>query len=284
MFLFVRRLVGHTGAAIVAALIFGFYPFRIEHYSHLELQMSIWMPLALWAFHRTLERGRLRDGLLTGLAIAGQTLSSMYFGLFIVTFLIPIMAILWRHQRIAPAAVRGLAAGALVVASLVTPVAIPYVQNRSLVGERNQTEVQFYSATPKDYLSAHHRSAVWKWMKGPSMPERQLFPGALAIGLAIIGLWPPLSPVRLAYAAALAIAFDLSLGFNGMSYPVLYTYVVPFRGLRVPARCSVVVGFALAVFAAWGFGGSPHACLQVSRQRYWQRGSRRQFCWSIGPS
>jgi hypothetical protein len=250
-FLFVRRLVGHTGAAVVAAVIFGFYPFRFEHYSHFELQMSFWIPLALWAFHRTLERGALRDGLLTGLAIAGQTLSSMYYGLFLVTYLVPITAVLGLTRRPATGAARALAAGALVATLLVAPAAWPYLQNRAVVGERQFGEIDFYSATPKDYFAAHPSSATWGWMQLTNNPERHLFPGVLGVALAIVGLCSPFSRLRLAYAAAFALAFDLSLGLHGTLYRSLYQYVLPYRGLRVPARISILVGFSLAVFAAW---------------------------------
>jgi hypothetical protein len=82
-------------------------------------------------------------------------------------------------------------------------------------------------------------------------PERHLFPGVLAVALAIVGLCLPFSRLRLAYAAALALAFDLSLGLHGILYRSLYHYVLPYRGLRVPARISILVGFTLAVFAAW---------------------------------
>jgi hypothetical protein len=37
-----------------------------------------------------------------------------------------------------------------------------------------------------------------------------------------------------------------------MLYNSLYTYILPYRGLRVPARMSILVGFTLALFAAWG--------------------------------
>lgn len=251
MFLFVRRLLGHTGAAVVAAVAFAFYPYRFEHYSHMELQMSFWVPLALWAFHRTLERGTLRDGLLTGLSVAGQTLSSMYYGLFLVTYLIPLALVLSLTRRVAPGAPAALAGGALLVTVLIAPLAVPYIQNRQVVGERQIGEVQYYSANPSDYFAGHFRSRAWGFMRGADMPERHLFPGALILVLAIIGLWPPLSVMQRAYAAALVLAFDLSLGLNGIVYPWLYDYVLPYRGLRVPARLSILVGFTLAVFAAW---------------------------------
>jgi hypothetical protein len=59
-------------------------------------------------------------------------------------------------------------------------------------------------------------------------------------------------PVRLAYVLGLLIAFDISLGFNGITYRLLYEYVLPFRGLRIPARNGIVTGFALAVLAGFG--------------------------------
>ena len=49
--------------------------------------MTMWMPLALWGLHRTLASGRRRDGIATGLAVALQTLSSLYYGLFLLVYM-----------------------------------------------------------------------------------------------------------------------------------------------------------------------------------------------------
>ena len=58
MFVLVRYLTGDIGAALVAAAIFTLAPYRIEHYIHLELQWTMWMPLTLWALHRTFDERR----------------------------------------------------------------------------------------------------------------------------------------------------------------------------------------------------------------------------------
>ena len=58
--LLVERLTGSWRAGFVSGIVFGFYPYHFEHYSHLELQMMQWMPLALLALHRFLETRRLR--------------------------------------------------------------------------------------------------------------------------------------------------------------------------------------------------------------------------------
>ena len=59
--------------------------------------------------------------------------------------------------------------------------------------------------------------------------------------IALVGLWPPLSATRIGYGLGLLLAFELSLGYNGIIYPWLHDYVLPYRGLRVPARMAMVV-------------------------------------------
>jgi hypothetical protein len=68
--------------------------------------------------------------------------------------------------------------------------------------------------------------------------------------------------VPLAYALGLLLAFDVSLGFNGLTYRVLYDYLLPFRGLRIPARMGMMVGFSLAVLAGFGVD-------RIARGRRW---------------
>ena len=93
-------------------------------------------------------------------------------------------------------------------------------------------------------------------------PERRLFPGFVAVALAIVGLWPRTrkdARTRVfrarrpfAYALGLMLAFDVSLGFNGVIYRGLYDYFLPFKALRIPARMGLMVGFSLAVLAGYG--------------------------------
>ena len=91
MYALVRRLTGDRWASFVAGVAFAFYPFRFEHYSHLELQVTFWMPLALLMLHRTMESRRTRDAVVTGLLVALQALSSLYYGLFLLV----VMAVVW---------------------------------------------------------------------------------------------------------------------------------------------------------------------------------------------
>ncbi len=47
MFVLARHLIGAMAPALVAAAIFTMAPYRIEHFMHLELQWTMWMPLTL---------------------------------------------------------------------------------------------------------------------------------------------------------------------------------------------------------------------------------------------
>jgi len=255
MFVLVRSLTGQVGAALVAGFIFAFLPFRFMHYAHLELQMAQWMPLCAWAFHRTLQTRRLRDGVLTGLFFALQTLSSLYYGIFFGTFLVPLAGVLFLTAGIdrLRGAIRPLLIGAAVVGVLVIPIALPYIAARQSVGERPLWEIEFYSATPQNYLAAHGRNdAFGRVTRGLGQQERELFQGFFVPLIALVGLWPPLSAARIGYLLAAILVFEVSLGFNGFSYPFLHAYVLPYRGLRVPARMAMLVGFSLSILAGYG--------------------------------
>jgi hypothetical protein len=254
MFLLARALTGRIDAAIIAGALFALYPYRYEHYPHLELEMTMWMPLCLWALHRTIARGALRDGFATGLTFALQMLSSLYYGLFLAVYLIPVGAALWLARDRPMRPIRALGAGAALAAVLVSPVIYAYSANKAMVGDRGVPAVQFYSAEGPDYLKPHFRSLLYgRWAEG-GHPERQLFPRIMPVVLAATALWPPLSVVRIAYTLALVVAVDGSFGLNGSYYPLLYTYVGPFRALRAPARFSILVGFTLSLLAAYGAG------------------------------
>jgi hypothetical protein len=254
VFVFVRRLTGSRAAALVSGSIFVLYPFRFEHYSHLELQMTMWMPIGLVLLHRLLRTGRARAGAALGLIVGVQTLSSLYFGLYFAVYLgfvfggltIVMTDRLWR------AWVRSVAVAGLVAALVVAPLAPPYLTNRSRIGERDRRENRAYSATASDYLAPHERSALYgsRLENGPA--ERSLFPGIVPVVLTAVALVPPLSTVTAAYGTALLLSFDASLGFNRSVYPVLYDVLLPFRALRVPARFSVLVGLSLAILAGLG--------------------------------
>ena len=267
MYALVRSLTGQPAAALVAGVAFAFYPFRFQHYYQMELLWACWMPLTLWAVHRTLARGRWRDGLVAGGAFAAQALSCMYFGLFLAAYLIPVGSALAIGTGRVTRALKPLAAGAVLAAVLLVPMLGPYAHARQELGERAPAEIEAFSSTPQDYLIAQKTNAIWGSLlgRGTHGPEDS-FPGIVIVALALVALWPPLSVPRIAYALGLLFAFDISLGSHGYVFPVLYREILPFRGLRAPGRMSMFVGLSLAILGGYGV-----ARLSAYMRRRWVR-------------
>lgn len=254
VWLLVRDLTGSRGAAFISALIFGFYPFRFEHYSHLELQVAFWMPLALLCLHRFAGTARIGWALGAAALAAAQVYSSMYLALFFACY-VPFVgaALAFRHRD----RLKALIPGAIVAATLAVVVALPlarvYSANEEVAQGRTAREVSFYSAERLDYLRAQRRSVTWAHRTPPGrMIERQLFPGVMPIALAAAGvLTPGSAAVKAGYSAAMLFAYEASHGPNGLVFPWL-SHLPPFGSIRVPARFSLLVGLSLAVLAGFG--------------------------------
>ena len=252
--LLVRELTGSSRAGLLAGLVFAFAPYRFDHYVHLELLWTGWMPLVLLAVHRAVDRGSWRAGVAFGLLFAAQGLSCIYYSVLFGTVLVAFCAVL--VVGLSGAAVRravlSLGCGGLIAGALLAPYMTPYRQARTVVGERSIEEARVYSAKPADYLAATPDNRVYGALNaGPH--EKQLFPGMLAILLALVALWPPISRQRIAYLVALVLVVDLSFGPAGVSYDWLREYVVPYRGLRALARAGGVALLMVAVLAGFGW-------------------------------
>ena len=108
------------------------------------------------------------------------------------------------------------------------------------------------------------------------MPERALFPGVddSAAGGGRVGS-AARRDARGVRACALLVAFEMSRGFNSAFYPYLYEWLPFIRGLRVPARASILVGLTLALLAAFGvrrlLAGRRRGCSAARWRRSWSR-------------
>jgi hypothetical protein len=248
-----RRLSADRGAALVAATIVGFAPYRFAHIAHLELQWLGWMPLALLALHALVERPRIAAGLALGACLAGQFLCSIYYGVFLILFagaawIFLVLAHGWRDRLLAATA-----AAALPLALVAIPYLVPYAASREAHGPRRASEIAEYSATPADYLRVPPFNALRGGAAhGQAPEERALYPGAIAIGLALLAFLPPRTRTVWVYAGLTLVAFDASLGANGLTFRALQALVPPLANLRAPARFASLGLVALAGLAALG--------------------------------
>jgi hypothetical protein len=259
MFVLARHLTGSASAGLVAGVIFAFVPYRFEHYMHMEMQWTMWMPWAFWAMHRTLEAGGWKYSLLTGLFVSLQMMSSIYYGVFLIVSLglVTFLLLLATPWRAIPRAIFWLAPAGIVVAVLCGAYSVPYLETKKDVGGRAEREIILYSARPSSYLVATPDNVLYgRAFASRGRPERRLFPGALAVLLAALGLF--LKPERstatvIAYLMAMVLAYEMSLGLSGYSYRFLFDHVPLFQGFRAIARLGIFVVFFLAALAAYGY-------------------------------
>ena len=269
-YMLARALSLSPGASWIAALLFAFCQYRFEHYSHLELQMTQWMPLTLLAALRLLSTGAPRYFVYLALAAAAQWYSSMYYGVFLTIYagvFVLVLAAVWR-----PGWARLIAASSALACglALALPLARIYKSTEGDRGIRDTHAVAHYSAEPENYLHPHSRSPYRNWRVGKKVSERELFPHFTPIVLAAVGAWPPIGATRLALLISGLVAFDGSLGFNGRWYEFAYNNVAPLRSMRVPARFAVLVNLTLALLG--GFGASRLSGLASSvkqRRAFW---------------
>ena len=263
IFMLAAHLTGSVAAGVTAGIVFAFVPYRFAHFMHMELQWTVWIPWAFWALHRVFETGSRRYAGLLGAFLALQCMSSIYYGVFLATLLAWCGLVLlggvprrWLANRIGL-----LATGAVTAAILSAPYAVSYASTKQSVGTRPEEQVLMFSARPSSYTVATESNYLYGARSAPrSRLERLLFPGVLAVLLAVTGLLL-VRPTDQAimYLLGLVLAFEMSLGLYGYTFSWFYNYVPLYNSLRAPARLGILVVFFLAILAARG-----HAAVEAA--------------------
>jgi hypothetical protein len=254
MFVLVRRLTGSIPGAVLSAAIFTMAPYRIEHFMHLELQWTMWMPLTLWAVHRTIEKPSWRAGALAGMFLWLQVISCVYYGVFLAMLIAALCGlVLIVDSRRTVRAVPALVIGGLIAAALTAPYAWPYVKAMRTLGGRDPDEVARYSATFLSYLASPPQNWLWGWTNPRwGNVELNLFPGVTACALGLVALAARPRRWVLVYFLLAALAVALSFGSNGSLYSWLAHWTPGLGGLRSPGRFGILTCAMIAVLAGYG--------------------------------
>jgi hypothetical protein len=257
MYWLARRLGCSPGAALVGAAIYAFVPYRFEHYFHLELLWAAWIPWSLAALHALVREPGWKAGVVLGVMVTLQMAASMYYGLFLIASLAVFAPVVFaaeseRSREHFARLIRSAALAAAIVGAVAAGYGIAFGGAVGRLGGRSLDEVAAYSAEPASYLAAAGANRLY----GPITsrfyrPELALFPGAAAIVLLVVGVWPPLNRVRAAYVLLLAFAVAASMGVHTFVYRLLYL-LPPFQNVRVPGRFAAVAMVAIAALAACG--------------------------------
>lgn len=251
------RATGQRLPALVAGTVFGFAPYRFAHFGHLELLWTCWIATAFVAFHAITEGDRRQRW---PVVLAGsvwlQLHTSVYYGVYlgIILFVAVVCApFCWRPD--ARPLVRRLVTPIAMAGVLAAPYLLLYDSQRKAAGPRTESEISRYSAVPTDYLAAPPESVLHSSRTAPPgvRDERTLYPGVVTVALALIGLFAAKrAPEARLHIVLAAIAFDLSLGVNGVGHRVLVFAVPGITSLRSPARFAALGLFSLALLSAYG--------------------------------
>ena len=256
------ELSGRHDASLIAGLAYGFCPYRIDQLPHLQVLVSWWLPLALFALHRYLREGRMRWLVLFGVSYVLQGLANGYFLLFI-----PVLLFLWLLWFVPIVsqwrALVGIVAAGVASLAALAPVLVHYRSAHDYYGfVRSLEEIKFFSADVTSILSPAGALSVWGFLDDFRRPEGQLFPGLALVCLIILGLvgkpWPrPASWPRWrrilqsvlgigALAEGLALAVRLAWG----------PWRIDVSGFRVSAdRIDKLVSFTLVLALGWVLSG-----------------------------
>jgi hypothetical protein len=283
-YLLARELgLSPVGAAIAGAA-FAFAPYRLEQDGHLQVISSGGIPLAIAFAVRGIRLKRAWWLFWAWVVAAWQVSLGWVLGLPLAYGLAGAVAIgvaAWLIRGRPPLPRRLIvtgAAGALVFIAFSYWIAhhYLYIADNFPASKRSPHEVAAFSGPLKVFITAPEENFVWGAATAgirdtlTTWQEKTLFPGAVILLLAFIGLWSSSLSKRWRIGlgiAAVAITV-LELGFReegGLLWPyrILYEVLPGWDAIRTPGRLATFSSLALALLAAAG----GEALLRAVRRR-----------------
>ncbi|MFH1175812.1 MAG: discoidin domain-containing protein [Acidobacteriota bacterium] len=189
MYLLARHLTGSTAGAVVAGVIFAFSPFMFSHLAHMQVIFAGGIPLTFLFLERFFAGERWRDLGLFAFFFTVQILANGYYALFLSFFVACFVA----YRGVSRRGHRGLrltgklALAGLAIAAVSGPFFYQYLTFRRETGFVRSAHP---GAQLTSFLAASGRNRLYGELTAPiRRSERELFPGALALVLAGLGLY-----------------------------------------------------------------------------------------------
>ena len=255
MYVLVVTWTGDHWAGLLSGAVLAFSTALLTRLPHLQILHFYWMPLAVLALDRLLNRRRMRDAVWLGACVLGAALTSGYLVVFVTVALGA--AFLARVQdwwgREGVKILTRLVGVAVITLAILLLVFSPYQRARRTTPPMERvsgiTAVESYLTS-----TARLHYATWSHVYYRSSPA-PLFPGLTVLALAGVAVvnrrLAPRGTRRMLIAVAVT-GFVLSLGALTPVYVWAYYAVPPLQGLRAPIRFGILVFFALAALAGLG--------------------------------
>ena len=273
MYLFMYYLTRNSAVSIISAIIFGFNPFRVIHFSQIHLQVIFFFPLILLILHKLVNSKRNRDFVYIILAYVflGYT-SGHYFlmmAIVIATFIIFYYAAIKKKLPEKKFIIKFVLSFALILL-IVLPVFYPYFSVQDEAGySRSYGMIEFFSPTVADYLA--FSPLITKIIGDPNTIEKVLYSGFTVVILFVISIYylikKRLQDQKTIHIVALylligviclllsfGVLIKFSSGDDGIvgPYAILYELVPGFDGLRALGRFFVIVLLSISVIIGLG--------------------------------
>lgn len=299
-FVLARLITKSTTASLIAGIFFAFAPFKFDHVSHLQLISSGWIPLLLAAVIAYWRAPNKKTAAFITATFVMNGLTNVYYFLFAsMTAALTIVAYAILDPRRERKFWTTLAAAFVIGTIVLTPFLLPYrIVSKEYGLVRTEGEARSGSAPAHAWLVTTPNNIIYGKL-GPQewhQHEMQLFPGLVALILAVIGTgcWlqsagqKPLSTRHPARSTPLNIALALAvlatwlgiitdriewtlfghriLSFNSADVPatlLVILLVVRYRHVRSdqPERWAAALWVAIGVVGSFGMNAFFHQFL-----------------------
>ncbi len=267
MYLLCRELGADPISSFAAGLFYAFHTWNINELIRLQILSNQWFPFVILALMRFFRQPGVKSALAAGLAYTLQSLSCMYWALYLPFVTLPaVLFMKWRHSigwhKLLPLGAS--LGGALLLTAVF---AVPYVRNSQAFALQRVLP----AAVPVDrYLDVLPGNLLYAEALGTAKPNENAahFLGFTVMALGALGLLTNrVGPKdrEASYRALLTFfcvaGFLLSLGpelylgsrriFPG-PYALFYHWVPGFKSVRYPERFSLVLVLGLAPLVTFG--------------------------------
>ena len=269
MHLFVQYLTKDHRAALLAGVIFAFWPFRMSHFNHPNMISVGWVPFCVLFLARAIrEEPKFKFALLAGLFFAltgiARWMHLIYTSGLILVYL-AYSALFERqywNRRTVVALVVMFGLAAVLMAPLLSPLVVTQIRGGEPAedvfiagGDTRGTDLVSYFVPERDHpLFRSLLDDLWGRMR------RGAYIGYVALALAGVGLLKGPRNRGLWFVAGaglfvLALGSDLQVAGRHLDVALPYSWVQdwpPIRVMRHPHRFNILLGFPVAVLVAYG--------------------------------
>ncbi|GIL15679.1 MAG: hypothetical protein BroJett039_08520 [Chloroflexota bacterium] len=279
MYLLARAWNFSRGAALLAAIVFGFGGFFVAHLQHLNIVVgAAWLPWIFWCLEKYFSTRRILflgcgSAVLALQMMGGHTQMALYGGAAWGAY----CAVYWaralraRDGRAALRQMRGVAlmlAGALGLAAIFVA---PFVELLNFTARSERITYEFATSFSLEPLRLLQMVYPFAFGGNPGSAERgagsliemTAYLGVATLAFAVVALWR--REWRVYFLASMALgALLLALGKFTPLYVIVFQLPI-FGAVRAPARFLELFAFAVALLAGLGLD----ALRESARREQW---------------